>query len=121
MPDTGENPRTGDETAWPGVPDVYLILWQGGVDLGGPSENAAAKIFNVCIAVLFEEHGGLLAAGTGFAVGDDFGVFRHRNVAEALFERAERDLGDAEVDDLVFVGVADVEDEGFVAGVHAGF
>ena len=97
-----------------------LVFGHGGVDFGGPGGDAAGEVFDVGVAVLLEDEGGFLAAAAGFAVGDDFGVLGDGDFCEALLERAEGDLGDAEIGDDVFVGVADVEDEGSIAAVHAG-
>jgi hypothetical protein len=59
------------------------------------------------------------AAASHFAVGDDLAI--GIELVEALGQIVERDEMTAEVGDLVFVGLAHVEDEKLFAGVETAF
>ncbi len=97
-----------------------LVLGQDLVDAVGPGQDAAGEVRDVGVALLLEEEGGALAAGSGFAVDDDLGGLGEGEAVELVGEIAYGDQRRADVDDLVFVGLADVEDEGRGVAVDAG-
>src|SRR5271166_3561975 len=95
------------------------VLRQLGVDALGPSVDAAYQVVHVGEALLLEEVDGLGAAAAHLAVDND--LARSIEFADALRQVFQRDEMSAEVADLVFVRIADVEDEEVVTAVEALF
>ena len=87
------------------------------VDLVGPGENAAGEIFHFGVALLREELGDALAAAAGAALHDDLAVAV--DLGETLRHLALRNERAADVGDLIFVRLANVEDENIFARIAA--
>src|SRR5512146_943100 len=100
----------------------HLYFWwsvsrDGRINLLRPSENSARKVFYPSETGFLEEIDGLCAAYATFAVSDDFAA--RVEFVDTLGQIAERDQVAAEVADLVFMRLADIEHEDVVAGIEA--
>ena len=77
-----------------------------------------ARLETLVKPAALEDQRGLLAAGSGAAVDDDFVVLVRGELADAAFDGAYGDQRRAEVGDRVLVRLADVEDEDVFFGVE---
>src|SRR5580692_4958800 len=93
------------------------VLWHLGIDLVGPGQNSACKVYDSGVAGLFEKLGNALASGARLALHDDFAVAV--NLGQAIGHIVLRDQLSADLGDLVFKGFADVEDVSIFAGVDS--
>src|SRR5260370_14468530 len=94
------------------------VLWNGRINLIGPSEDAAFQVENLAKARLSQEvhgFGGTLSAAT---MRDDFaGRIEFVDATRQLPKREEMPF---EIADLVFVGLAHVENEEIISAVEPG-
>ena len=94
-----------------------LIFWDGGIDFIRPGENSALQVPNFVKARLRQEFDGL--AGTLAAAAVCHYLARAVQFADALRKIAERDQMAVQIADLIFVGLANVEDINIIAAVEA--
>src|SRR3954465_4214830 len=95
---------------------LVLVLRYLGVNLLRPGGDAAGEVAYFFEPGLAEEIHGFRAAASHLAVGND--LTRGIKFADALRKIAERDEISAEIGDLIFVGLADVEHEEIFAGIE---
>src|SRR5215467_6897214 len=93
---------------------VFRQLW---IDIRCPACDTACKIDHILETALLQQFRGALAASTGLAVNDNFTIAIE--FVEAVGQIAERDQRSADVDDLIFVRFAYVEDEDIFSGIKA--
>jgi len=99
-----------------GGPYKRLIPGNVRVDFGGPGQDAAAEIGDFAEASLAEEVDGLSGTFATLAMSDDFA--RGIEFVDASRKFAERNQVAAEIADLIFVRVADIEDEDVFAAIE---
>jgi len=92
------------------------VARDGRVDFGGPGEDTAAKIRNLAETGLAEEVDGLRGTLAALAVRNDFA--RGIEFMNAARELAERDQVSVQIADLIFVGLADIQDEDIVSAIE---
>src|SRR5512132_3490650 len=90
-----------------------------GIDLVRPGENPSGEIADVLEAGLPKEFDGGCAATASLAVDDDLAVVIQ--LVYALRQIAEWDEVSADVGDLIFVRLANVEDKDIFPGIEAAF
>src|SRR5579883_200044 len=93
-----------------------LVLRQFRIDVRCPGRDAACKIDHVFESVLRQKLGCALTTSAALAVDNDLAA--RIKLAETVRQVTERDQRRANVDDLVFVRLAHVEDEDVLAGIE---
>src|SRR5712691_9726944 len=100
---------------------TWSVRRERGIDLVDPGQHPAADVHRVGEAGVLDDRQGLGRTGAALAVQHDPLVLRQllqRGPGQELTLRDERRAGDG--DDLVFVRLADVDEEDVVAGVQHG-
>src|SRR5260370_20704266 len=86
-------------------------LWHRRIDLFRPSQNAAGEVRHIRESSLLQGQRGLLAAYANSAIDDDFAVLLVCQLGGAALNVADRNQRRTEIRDLMFMRLADVEDE----------
>ncbi len=112
-------PESGAENQEPRTKSRRLILRHLRINPVRPGQNPSRQVVDFLESSLAQEIYGLRAADAAAAVGHDF--FAGVQLVHAVGEIAERNQVSADVADLVFVGLAHVENVEVVAAVEALF